>query len=68
MSRWQYIAKDKLASPCPFCGCIDLLCIDDDGAFRVECGSCKSSGPEAGAMDDAIERWGSRETDTGCGT
>jgi Lar family restriction alleviation protein len=67
MSKWQHI-KDRHVNPCPFCGCADLVCADDCGAYQIECGGCKGCGPEAGSVDDAVEKWNAREIDTGWGT
>ena len=46
--------------PCPFCQSEDIRAFDIGKTFVLYCHDCCSSGPEAGTLDEAIERWNRR--------
>lgn len=58
----------KEFSPCPFCGNIELIVLDEDipqhirkHAFIVICGDCGTRGPWGYTEKQAIELWNARK-------
>ena len=50
--------------PCPFCGNPNIKKPDDEGYGdyeNISCGKCKSEGPYADDLEDAILKWNERD-------